>query len=267
MMVIKIGGGREINHRAIFENLRALLDAGQQAVVVHGANHEMSVLTERLNLPQRMIASVSGYESRYTDPATMEAFLMAYCGKVNKTLTALAHSVGLQAVGLSGVDGRLLGAQRKKAIRIVEDGKKKLIRDDCSGRIESVNADLLRTLLQAGYVPLICPPALSAECEPINVDGDRAAARIAGALGAERLIILSNVPGLLEDPDDESTLIPRIDRRQMEHAMQVARGRMRKKVLGAVEALNEGVGEVVFADARIERPIDAAMSGRGTVIR
>ena len=161
MMVIKIGGGQGINYVGIFENLHALIDAGQQAVVVHGANHEMSVLTERLNLPQRMMTSVSGYESRFTDPATMEAFLMVYCGKVNKTLTALAQGIGLNAVGLSGVDGRLLFGQRKKAIRIIEDGKKKLIRDDYSGRIESVNTKLLRTLLQAGFLPLICPPALS----------------------------------------------------------------------------------------------------------
>ncbi len=267
MMVIKIGGGEGINYVGIFENLRALIDAGQEAVVVHGANHEMSVLTERLNLPQRMITSVSGYESRFTDPATMEAFLMAYCGKVNKTLTALAQRVGLNAVGLSGVDGRLLFGQRKKAIRIIEDGKKKLIRDDYSGRIESVNTKLLRTLLEAGFLPLICPPALSEEFEPINVDGDRAAAKIAAALDAERLIILSNVPGLLEDKDDETTLIPLIERDRVEEFEHFAKGRMRKKVMGAVEALDGGVGEVIFADARGNRPIDAALNQQGTVIR
>ena len=122
-------------------------------------------------------------------------------------------------------------------------------------------------MLQAGFLPLICPPALSEEFEPINVDGDRAAAKIAAAMGAERLIILSNVPGLLEDKDDETTLIPLIERDRIEEFEHFAKGRMRKKVMGAVEALDGGVDEVIFADARGDRPIDAAFNHQGTVMR
>ncbi len=267
MIVIKIGGGEGINHRAVFENLAKLIASGTQAIVVHGANHEMKELCERLDLPQRMITSVSGYESRYTDVATMEAFTMAYCGKVNTTLTALARQCGVNAIGMSGVDGGLMSATRKKAIRAVEDGRKILIRDDYSGKIESVNRELLQMLTGAGYVPLISPPALSEEFEPVNVDGDRAAAEIAAAVGAEKLVILSNVPGLLRDVADENSLIPLIERGNVEAFEAFAKGRMRKKVMGAVEAIDMGVGEVVFADARIEAPIDAALDGKGTVIR
>jgi acetylglutamate/LysW-gamma-L-alpha-aminoadipate kinase len=266
MMVIKIGGGKAVNHAAIFANVKTLLDGGQKVVIVHGANHEMRVLADRLGVAQRFITSVSGHESRYTDAATMEAFLMAYCGKVNKTLVAMAQGCGVNALGLSGVDGGLLSGPRKKAIRIIEDGKRMLIRDDLSGRIESVNAELLRLLLDAGYVPLICPPAISHEFEPINVDGDRAAAMIAIALGAAQLIILSDVPGLLENKDDESTLIRRIDRKRVDEFGRFAEGRMRKKVMGAVEALEGGVKEVIFADGRLDRPIDAALAHHGTVI-
>jgi acetylglutamate/LysW-gamma-L-alpha-aminoadipate kinase len=267
MIVIKIGGGKGINHQAVFENLNRLIADGTRAIVVHGANHEMKELCERLNLPQRMITSVSGYESRYTDAATMDAFMMAYCGKVNTTLTALARRCGVNAIGMSGVDGGLLSATRKTAIRAVEDGKKILIRDDYSGKIESVNRELLQTLTGAGFVPLVSPPAISEAFEPVNVDGDRAAAEIAGAVGAEKLIILSNVPGLLRDVDDETSLIPLIDRSNVEAFEEFAKGRMRKKIMGAVEAIDKGVAEVVFADARIDSPIDAALNRRGTVIR
>lgn len=266
MLVIKIGGGREIDHEAIFSNLRRLLDGGERAVVVHGGNHEMGVLSERLGRPPRMLTSASGHESRYTDPETLGIFLMAYCGKVNKTLVALAQRLGIDAVGISGLDGRLLVGERKKAIRVVEDGRRRIIHDDYTGRVHTVNAGLLRVLLEAGYTPLVCPPALSDEGEAINVDGDRAAAMIAGALGAERLVILSNVPGLLRDRDDESTLIRRIDRAGLEEAERFARGRMKKKTLAAAEALAAGVRQVILADARVADPIDEALRLKGTVI-
>lgn len=264
MIVIKIGGGAEIDHAAVFRNLKARLDAGERFVVVHGANHEMRVMSERLGHPPRMITSVSGYESRYTDAETMDIFRMVYCGKVNKRLVELCQRLGICAVGLAGVDGRLLTGTRKKALRVVERGKRKIIRDDFSGTIDSVNTGLLTLLTDAGYLPLVCPPALSEEGEAINVDGDRAAARIAAALQAEALVILSNVPGLLRDKDDETSLIREIDRQRMD---DFAEGRMKKKTMGAVEALEAGVERVIFADARVADPIDRALDLEGTVIR
>lgn len=266
MIVVKIGGGQGVRHREILLDLKSHIDAGRRSVVVHGANYEMGVLAERLGHAQRTLVSESGYESRYTDPQTMDIFLMAYCGKVNKTLVALAHSVGLRAVGLSGVDGGLLTAERKKALRVIEHGKRRVIRDDLSGKLTGVNTALLSLLLESGYLPLICPPALSEAHEPVNVDGDRAAAQIAAALRAERLVILSNVPGLLRDARDEGSLITHIPRAQLDEFQPFAEGRMKKKLMGAGEALAAGVGEVIFADARLERPISAALAGQGTRI-
>lgn len=266
MIVIKIGGGLGIRHREIFADLKGWLDRGERFVVVHGANYEMSVLAERLGHKQRMVQSESGYESRYTDAETMNIFLMVYCGKVNKSLVALCHSVGIQAVGLSGVDGALLTAERKKALRVIENGRRLVIRDDLSGKVTGVNAALLNLLLDAGHLPLVCPPALSEEHQPVNVDGDRAAAMIAAALKAERLIILSDVPGLLRDKDDEASLIERIPRDQAQRFEQYAEGRMKKKIMGAAEALAAGVTEVILGDARLDRPVTAAMEGRGTRI-
>ena len=141
-----------------------------------------------------------------------------------------------------------------------------MLHDDYTGRVEQVNRGLLTTLLEGGYTPVLTPPAISYEGEAINVDGDRAAAATAVALGAEALIILSNVPGLLERFPDESTLIRHIPAGRLEAFMTAAQDRMKKKVMGAGEALAGGVRRVVFADGRLERPIHRALAGEGTVI-
>lgn len=266
MMVVKIGGGPGIRHDAVFKDVKAVLDRGEKVVVVHGANHEMAVMSQRLGHRPRMLTSVSGYESRYTDASTMDIFKMVYCGKVNTTLVEACHRVGIRAVGLSGVDGALLTGPRKDAIRIIEDGRKRIVRDDLSGKVEHVNVGLLMLLMNNGFLPLICPPALSHEHQAINVDGDRAAAMIAGALAARVLIILSDVPGLLRDRDDERSLIGQIDARRIGEYQEFAQGRMKKKVMAAIEAIELGVGEVIFADGRVDEPIARALRHEGTRI-
>ena len=134
-----------------------------------------------------MITSPSGYTSRYTDRKTLEIFLMAVNGKVNSLLTEQLQMLGVNAFGLSGLDGRVLQAMRKDSIQSVENGKRKIIRDDYTGKIETVNSDLLRLLLAAGYLPVIAPVAVSGKGEALNVDADRAAAMVASALQAETL--------------------------------------------------------------------------------
>jgi acetylglutamate/LysW-gamma-L-alpha-aminoadipate kinase len=140
------------------------------------------------------------------------------------------------------------------------------LRDDYTGKIETVNRDLLRMLIEAGCTPVISPLAISPEGDALNVDADRAAAMVAGAVNAEQLIILSNVPGLLRNFPDESSLITHIDKAKVDQSIEFAEGRMKKKVLGASEALSLGVGQVVFADGRVETPIAKALNGQGTVI-
>jgi len=193
---------------------------------------------------------------------------MVYCGKVNKGIVERLQRLGVNAVGLSGVDGRLLEGPRKKALRIVDPdtGRRRIIRDDLTGKVERVNGDLLRLLLAAGCWPVISPPAISYDGEAVNVDGDRAAAAIAAALGADTLLILSNVPGLLRDFPDESSLIRHVPADRLDEAMTYAEGRMRIKVLGAREALASGVRRVVLGDSRRDRPVSAGLIGTGTVI-
>ena len=141
----------------------------------------------------------------------------------------------------------------------------RVLRDDSRGTIERVNVYLLNRLLGAGFTPVLSPPAISFEGEPINVDADRAAAMTAAALEARSLLLLSNVPGLLRELPDESSLIPRIVRADIERFAECAQGRMKKKVLGAGEALGQGVARVVISDARSESPISRALAGAGTV--
>lgn len=266
MIVIKIGGGEGIDPRNAAAEIAALWQESRRFVIVHGGSHTTNELSQQLGHPAQFITSPSGHTSRRTDPRTLDIFLMAYCGVVNKRFVEALQAAGVNAVGLSGVDGGILRGKRKAAIRAVENGRTRVIRDDFTGTVEEVNASLLSGLLDEGYLPVITPPALSRDGEAINVDGDRAAARVAAALKAEQLIFLSNVPGLLRDVSDAGSLIAEIARRQLEEFDTYAEGRMKKKLLGAREALEGGVGRVVIGDARGDWAVRDALAGKGTVI-
>ena len=267
MLVVKVGGSLGIDYDSVCRDLASLIHSGRRAILVHGGSAETNALSERLGKPPRMVTSVSGYESRYTDRETLTIFEMVYCGKMNKGIVERFQKLGVNAVGLSGMDGRIWQGRRKSTITIVENGKRRVLRDDFTGRIERVNLDLLNLLLDHGYTPVLTPPAVSSEGEAINVDGDRAVAVLGAALGVDKIIILSNIPGLLRDLEDESSLIREIPVEEADAFMEYAQGRMKKKLLGAIEAVQQGVREVVFGDARLSNPVSQALSGRGTVIR
>jgi acetylglutamate/LysW-gamma-L-alpha-aminoadipate kinase len=266
MIVVKVGGSEGIDLAAVCADIAALLREGQQLVLVHGGSARTNEVAAQLGHPPQFVTSLSGYTSRRTDRETLRIFEMVYCGEVNKGIVELLQAAGANAVGLSGLDGRLLEGNRKEAIKVIENGRRRVIRDDFTGTVQKVNVDLLRLLLDHGYLPVVTPPAISFESEAINVDGDRAAAMIAAALGADTLVILSNVPGLLREFPDESTLIREIPRARADEFMVHAEGRMRIKVLGATEAIDQGVGRVIFADARVGQPVRRALAGEGTTI-
>lgn len=233
-------------------------------MLVHGGSGPATRLGEELGHPPRFVTTPSGMHSRYTDARTLEIFTMALAA-FNADIVTRLQERGIPAVGLSGVDGRVLEGRRKEAVVTVEDGRRRVIRDDRSGAVERANGALLRCLLDAGYVPVLAPPAWSAD-GPINVDGDRAAAVVAAALDAETLVLLTNVPGLLRDRDDESSLVEHLSAGDLDDALKLAAGRMRVKLLAARAALEDGVARVVIADGRRERPIERALAGMGTVI-
>jgi acetylglutamate/LysW-gamma-L-alpha-aminoadipate kinase len=267
MIVVKLGGTEGVDFSAICVDALEILKQGQKLVLVHGGSAEANALGEGLGQPPRFITSPSGYTSRYTDRKTLEMFLMAVNGKVNTLLVEQLQMLGVNAFGLSGLDGRLMQATRKDSIQSIENGKRKIIRDDYTGKIEQVNGELLHMLLAAGYLPVIAPVAVSMQGEALNVDADRAAAMLAAALQAEILVLLTAVPGLMKNFPDESSLIRQLTQAQLPVALEAAQGRMKKKVLGVEEALKGGVGKVIIADGRIQSPITNAINGNGTVIQ
>jgi acetylglutamate/LysW-gamma-L-alpha-aminoadipate kinase len=266
IIVVKLGGTEGVDFSAVCIDAAELLAQGKQLVFVHGGSAEANALGESVGIPPKMITSPSGYTSRYTDRKTLEIFLMAVNGKVNSLLTEQLQMLGVNAFGLCGLDGRLIQAIRKESIQSVENGKRKIIRDDYTGKIEAVNSELLMMLLNAGYLPVIAPVAVSEKGEALNVDADRAAAMVASALKAESLLLLTAVPGLMKNFPDESTLIRQLPQSQLSVAGEAAQGRMKKKVLGAEEALKGGVSRIVISDGRIQNPITNALAGNGTVI-
>ena len=228
--------------------MAALVASGQPVVLVHGTSAAADALAQKAGVPVRQLTSPSGHVSRYTDPEMLEIYVAAAAGQVNKRLVAALQGLGCNAVGLSGVDGRLLVAERKDAVRSVEAGRQRIVRDDYTGKLVSANTGLLQLLLGAGYVPVVAPLALGTHAERLNVDGDRAAAFLAASLGATTLLILSNVPGLLASFPDESSLVRHVSPSQLDWAESLAQGRMKKKVLAAREAFTGGVAQVILAD-------------------
>lgn len=266
MIVVKIGGSEGINYDFIADDIAALVKAGQPLIMIHGGSALTNKVAEQLGHPPQFVTSISGFTSRRTDRRTLEIFEMVYCGQMNKGLVEKLQQRGVNALGLSGLDGRIWEGPRKDSIKIIQNGRRLVIRDDYTGKVEKVNTPLLQALLAAGVVPVLTPPAASYEGEAINVDGDRAAAATAAAFQAETLLILSNVPGLLERFPDETSLIRHIPRAKIDQFMSVAEDRMKKKVMGAQEALAQGIGRVIFGDGRVEQPVRRALAGAGTVI-
>lgn len=263
-LIIKVGGGAGVDSEAVCADAAALAHAGRQVVLVHGTSAAADALAQRAGVPVRQLTSPSGHVSRHTDPETLEIYVAAAAGQVNKRIVATLQGLGVDAVGLSGVDGRLLLAERKDAVRAVEAGRQRIVRDDYTGRLISANGDLLRLLLDAGYTPVVAPLALGRQAERLNVDGDRAAALIAASLQATTLVILTNVPGLLASFPDETSLVPHVPPSRLDWAEELAGGRMKKKILAAREALAGGVTTVILADSRALQPVQAALAGGGT---
>ncbi len=265
MLLLKIGGGEKINFEYIARDVKNILKR-EQVIIVQGANHETDKISQQLDYAPKTITSPSGYTSRYTDQRTMEILTMVYSGLVNKRIVAKLQRAGVNAIGLSGVDGHLLEGERKQKILSVENGKTKVITDDYSGKVTKINDGLLRLLLDNGYTPVICLPALSEELEMINFDNDRLTAKIAATLGIKTIVSLFEAPGFLKDPSDETTLLKKLKLSELLANEESAQGRMKKKILGAKEAFQAGVEKIYWSDGRQENPISRALAGEGTII-
>jgi len=266
MYVVKVGGSLGDQLVNVCADVQRLTERGEPVVVLHGGSAEANRLHEQLGVPVRYLRSGSGMHSRYTDPATLDVLTLAMAGRVKPSLTAHLVRCGVRAVGLTGIDGALVRAKKTPPAKAYLDDRLLVVRDDLTGRVVEVNAELLLLLIGAGYVPVLSPPVIDPEVGPLNIDGDRLASAIAVALPATHLIILSNVPGLLRDPADPASLVPRLSLRSFAEHVELAQGRMRVKLLAAQEALQRGVQHVILGDGRLDSPIEAALAGQGTTL-
>jgi len=265
LLVVKMGGSilKEGASSELVSDLQALAKENK-IVLVHGGGVEVTEIAAKLGKEQKFIVSPEGFRSRYTDKETIEIFTMVMAGKINKQIVSALQSQGIHAVGLSGLDGLLLKGERKKRLIAVDErGRKKVIDGGYTGKITEVNVDLLRFLLEKGYVPVVTPIAMSEEFEPLNVDGDRTAAVVAGALKADRLILLTDVQGLVL----KGKQVPKINATEVKEVLSSIGQGMSTKVHAALEALNQGVPEVLITGGNGKLPISSALKHEcGTVI-
>lgn len=257
-VVVKYGGNamisEELRH-AVISDLILLSLVGVRVVVVHGGGPEISDMLKRLGHQSKFVDGL-----RYTDGETMEVVQQVLCGKVNKDLVALINGQGGRAVGLCGMDADLF-----QAVRL--DEKYGLV-----GSIQKVAPDVVEDALHNGYIPVVSTVAMGIDGPTAyNVNADTAAAKLAVAMGAEKLLLLTDVRGLLTDPNDESTLIPLARASEIPGLVKdgVIQGGMIPKIDCAVEAVRSGVGSTIILDGRIPHSILIELlsdEGVGTMI-
>ncbi len=266
MIILKIGGAVGINLANICDDIVDLRQTDEGVVIVHGGSAEANALSQQLGQGPRFLTSVGGVQSRYTDAAALETVTMALAGKIKPHIVALLQQRGIAAVGLTGLDGAQIQARHKAALKAVIDERVQIVRDDLTGRIERVDATLLRLLLQGGYLPILSPPVFHQDLGMLNVDADRLAAAIAVALKADTLLILSNVPGILRTLTDPASVVKTIAYSELGQYDPLITGRMKLKIIAASEALAGGVPRVLLGDGRVPQPVHQALAGHGTTI-
>jgi len=265
MITIKIGGSVVDDlHPSTISDMKKIVEQ-EGLILVHGGGKEVTKITEKLGKQSKFIVSPSGIKSRYTDKETAEIFTMVMSGKINKRIVRMLQKNGINAVGLSGIDGKVLQAERKKKLLIVnEKGRKQAIDGGYTGKITNVNSAFIKSLLEQGYTPVISPVALSEEFDFLNVDGDRAAAYVAGKVQTDKVLFLTNVDGLLVD----DKLVENLSLAEAKEIRPKIGFGMEKKILAATEALDMGVSEALIANGQKENPISSAIAHNNcTVIK
>ena len=229
----------------------------EKIILVHGGGKEVTKISEALGKEQKFIVSPGGIKSRYTDKETVEIFTMVMSGKINKMIVRILQKNGINAVGLSGIDGKIIQAERKKKLIVInEKGRKMAIDGGYTGKIQDVNSSLVSVILDQGYVPVISPIALSEEFDFLNVDGDRAAAYVAGKMHSDKILFLTNVDGLMMD----DKLVKKLSLSEAKEILPKIGFGMEKKILAATEALELGVKEALVANGQKENPISSAIA-------
>ena len=257
-IVVKYGGNAMINEelkQQVMEDITLLWLIGVKVVLVHGGGPEINDLMGRLGKKPEFVDGL-----RVTDKETVDIVQMVLAGKVNKSLVTLVQSKGGHAIGLSGIDGGLIEAK-------IKDERLGFV-----GKITKVRPQPITDLLEKNYIPVVSTVASDREGNVYNINGDTAAAYIAGALGAERLIMMTDIAGILRDKDDPSTLIPEITVQEAAKLYDegVISGGMIPKVDCCIEAIKHGVKNVIIMDGRVPHSILMELltdEGAGTMVK
>jgi len=261
MNIIKIGGGSKINIPGIINGLKEY----PNSIIVHGANAKRDEILKKMGYEKKIVTSISGYSSVLTDDNMIDSIMMAYSGLQNKRIVELCQQNGINAIGLSGIDGQLIRSKRNSGIRIEEDGKKRLLHD-LSGKPKEINEKLLRLLMQNGYTPVICIPTLDENYNAINSENDDIVALLHHTLRAERIIQFIEAPGYLKDSKDERSIISKLTKEDLENALEESSGRMKRKIY-ALKQLLDIPCIVHICDGRTKNPLKDCMEGKGSVIK
>ena len=257
VVVVKYGGNAMINQtlkEQVMEDIVLLHLIGVKVVLVHGGGPEISELMDKLGKKATFVDGL-----RVTDKETVDIVQMVLAGKVNKSLVNYLEVNGGKAMGVSGIDARLIEAEMKDE------------RLGYVGEIKNINIGCVEDLLNNGYIPVISTVGCDKQGNIYNINGDTAAARIAGALKAERLIMMTDIAGILKDKNDPSTLIPKITIAEAKELFEsgVIQGGMIPKVNCCIDAIGHGVKNVIIMDGRIPHSILMEIltdEGAGTMV-
>jgi len=254
-VVIKYGGHAMVDcalKKAVLTDVVLMKYVGMRPVIVHGGGPEITAMLKKLGIESRFIGGL-----RVTDDETMEIVEMVLVGKINKEIVSMLNAFGGRAVGLSGKDAGLLQAARKMGRARRPDGTVEMVDIGHVGEITRVDPDIVSTLIDQGYIPVISPVAMGADRESYNINADYVAGELAVALKAEKLVILTDVEGILADRRDRDSLISVIHAPEVPDLVTrgIIEGGMIPKVECCTRALAGGVGTTHILDGRVPHSI------------
>ncbi len=266
MILLKIGGGAtlEIDH-IISDLANYLQETKESCIIVHGANALRDDLAKRLNYEKVVLTSISGYSSVYSDEEAINIQMMAYAGLKNKRIVESCQKHGINAIGMTGLDGRIVQGKRNQGIR-VKEGEKKMIKRDFSGKPQTVNSDLLQLLTSNGYTPVLTVPIIDENGFAINSENDDIIAQLHKSLQVKIIFQLIEAPGLLKDFNDKNSIIKNLSKLELDAMEEKADGRIKRKLLALKKLVEYGPTKVYITDGRVEKPLSNAIAGKGTLL-
>jgi acetylglutamate/LysW-gamma-L-alpha-aminoadipate kinase len=239
------------------------LSSEHQLMLVHGGGDIVTDTATKLGKEQKFVVSPDGVRSRYTDRETMDIFTMVMCGLIAKKIVETLAKKGIKAVSLSGLDGGVLHATRKKKLLIVDERGRKLVIDGgYTGKMQSSDPAVVNALLERGFIPVLSPVAIGEDSEPLNVDSDRAAAYLAMGAKSDAVLFLTDVKGLTLD----GQFVEKLSVEQARKSLPKIGFGMQKKIHAGIEAMEGGVKEVIVASGFGPSPITAAMAHQGCTV-